>query len=96
MAVKQWPTWLVCLSKHKEWRVYITKKYLLIENRTIKSSYPLFEGFTTEVALDRLCAPLASLGGHTGGLGLLQLGATLKQGMLLIMSVVPSSNEMWH
>ncbi len=43
----------------------------------IKSSHPLFEGGTAEVALDRLCIPLLD----TGGLRQLQVGATLKQGM---------------
>ena len=41
----------------------------------IKSLHPLFEDGAAEVTLDRM------RGGHTGGLGQLQLGATLKQGM---------------
>ncbi len=63
MAVNQWQTWTVCWSKHKEWRLYITTKHLLKENRMIKSSHPLFEGGTAKVAFDRLCVPLTSLGG---------------------------------
>ncbi len=47
----------------------------------IRGQFHTFEGGTAEVALNRLCVPLASLGGHTGGLGRLQPGATLKQGM---------------
>ncbi len=35
---------------------------LLNENRMIKSSHPLFEGGTAEVARDRLCVPRANKG----------------------------------
>ncbi len=54
MAVKQLVCWLVCCSKHTEWRAFLSTKHLLKENRLIKSSHPLFEGGTADVALDRL------------------------------------------
>ena len=41
-------------SKHNEWKVHVTTKHLLKENRMIKLSHPLFEGGTAEVTLDRL------------------------------------------
>ena len=76
MAVKRWQTFSVCWFTHTEWGVYIPTRQFLTENRMIKLSHPLFQGGTTEVAFDPLCVP-----DHTGGLGWLQLGATLKQGM---------------
>ena len=44
----------------------------------IKSSHPLFEGGTAEVALDRFCVPLAQTQKRSQETS---AGATLKQGM---------------
>ena len=89
------PSELVCPSDMSCYFHYVIFSWVMpssSENRVINSLHPLFEGGTAEVALDRLCVPLhrlcvplASLGGHRGSLGRLQLGATFKQGMLLIV-----------
>ncbi len=50
--------------------------WILCKNRMIKSSHPLFEGGTAEVALDRFCVPLAQKPSQATS-----ASATLKQGM---------------
>ncbi len=42
----------------------LTTKHFLNENRMIKSSHPLFEGGTAEVAFDCFCVPLANANIH--------------------------------
>ncbi len=46
----------------------LVTKHVLNENRMIKSSHPLLDGGTAEVAFDCFCVPLAAIRGHRSSL----------------------------